>query len=238
MSSSSSHAPEPSPDAPAGPSRTGVIVTIAIALTIVVITALSLRDAGGRSLDDEEDFLDAGQHALEFGDVTLTGELTGDWIARPRCDRWVQLNDATNDANTIHLVHLDAVPSRGDGTDQVDIVMEETPTDVVAWLAQRSILLEDTTSLEVDGHPATAGHLVAGDGIVANDAIMACGDLPGVAGTGMLGPQAGFDQYLVVIETPGVPVLVIGAAWVGGDIEASGAAVRALLDGASLDVAG
>lgn len=238
MSSSSSPANEPPQDAPSGPSRTGIVVTIAIALTVVIVTAVSLSGAGGRGLDDEEEFLESGTHALDFGAVTLTGELTGDWIARPRCDRWLQLYDATNDANTIHLVHLDAVPSRGDGTDQVDIVMEETPDDVVAWLAQRSILLEGPQTLDVDGRPAVAGRLTAGEGIVSNDAIMACGALPGPAGTGMLGPQAGFNQYLVVIDTVDVPVLVIGAAWVGGDVDAATAAVEALLDDATIEVTG
>lgn len=236
MPTPSSPAHEPADEGPSGPSRTGIVVTIALALTIVVVTALSLQGAGGRGLDEDEELLAAGVHTLEFGSATLTGELVGEWVARPRCDRWLQLNDAANDANTIHVAHLDAVPSRGDGTDRVDIVMEAPPEDVVAWLADRSILMEDATTFEVDGRPAVAGRLVAGEGVVANDAIVACGELDGIAGTGMLGPQAGFDQYMAVIETDGAPVVVVGAAWVGGDIDVAATAVDTLLDGAELDI--
>ncbi len=204
------------------PPRPPLIAMVVVGVVGVVILALFLRSAGLATgsvaesiLDEGESIVEAGPVTLEVGDVTLTGTLDHDWILRERCDGWVQLNSLEDgDATTVHVIATSGAP---DMTTRTLVAV----TDYPAWLATSAgIRIDDAAGTRLLGQPAVAGRLVADAGADEAALLAACRESDGSGGSGIRGPAAGFDQYLVATTGPvdGLgSVLVLGAAWVGGD---------------------
>ena len=219
------------------PSRTAIVLVAVAGLAIAILAGVgALNVEGGRSLGDDEQLLAAGQHDLVVGPVTLTADLPGDWVARDRCPRWLQLSDADDDATTLHLIWLDAVPLPSDAP---DVELVATPEDVPAWWREQldlQVLPLGEDSL--DGRPVERYDLVATEQSRRRDGLVACGEVGTPAGTGMFGPAARFDQQVALVDVPGsdVPLLLVAAAYSGGDPDRAGEALEAVLDSGRLDV--
>lgn len=219
------------------PSRTAIVLVAIAGLAVAVLAGVgALNVEGGRSLDDDEALLEAGRHELAVGPLTVEAELPGDWIARERCPRWLQLSDAASDATTLHLVWLDAVPLPSDAP-SVDLV--ETPADVPTWWREQLDLdVEPLGDVTLDGRPGERYDLEATEDARRRDGLVACGEVGGPAATGMFGPAARFDQQVVLVDVDGTPLLLVAAAFTGGDVDRAVAGLDAVLDSGELDVAG
>ena len=133
------------------PSRTAIVLVAVAGLAIAILAGVgALNVEGGRSLGDDEQLLEAGQHDLVAGPVTLSADLPGDWVARDRCPRWLQLSDAADDATTLHLIWLDAVPLPSDAP---DVELVATPEDVPALVARAA---RPAGAAAGGGHPRRA----------------------------------------------------------------------------------
>ena len=219
------------------PSRTAIVLVALVGLTVAVLVGVGALDVeGGRSLDDDERLLESGRHELTVGPMTVSTELPGAWVARERCERWLQLSDADSDATTLHLVWLDAVPLPADAP-AVDLVA--TPDDVPTWWREQLDLrvtpLEGAT---LDGEPVERYDLDETDASRRRDGLVACGQLGGPAATGMFGPAARFDQQVALVDVAGTdtPLLLVAAAYVGGDIDRAVAALETVLRTGSLEL--
>lgn len=209
------------------PSRTALVSVGLVAVVIAVLAGLGVVNLSGRQLGEGEELLEEGRHALTAGPVTLEADLPGDWIARQRCDRWVQLNDAADDATTLHVVWLDAVPEPSTAD---PVTMVETPDDLVGWW--REDLDLEVTELpddELDGRVAHRHALDATQDARRRDGLVACGDIGEPAGVGMFGPAGRFDQQVAVVDVDGTPLMLVAAAFVGGDAERVGQALEEVL---------
>lgn len=215
------------------PPRPPVLAMVVVGLVGIVILGLFLRSAGFATgsvaesmLDDGESIVEAGPVTLQVGEATVTGILDHDWILRERCDGWVQLNSLEDgDATTVHLIATRNAPEM---TSRSLVPVDDYP----AWLARSAgVHLADPADTRLLGHPALAGRLVADPGADETALLAACHEPDGSGGSGIRGPAAGFDQYLVASAGPveGLGnVLVLGAAWVGGDIDLAADEARGL----------
>lgn len=227
------------PAATTPPSRPPVVAMVVVGLVGVVILGLFLRSAGFATgsvaesmLDDGESIVEAGPVTLEVGDVTLTGTLGHDWILRERCDGWVQFNSLDDgDATTVHVIATASAPDMGTRS---LVPVDDYPE----WLANSAgVRIDDPAETRLLGHAAVSGRLVAEP--YADDAALlaACHEPDGSGGSGIRGPAAGFDQYLVATTGPveGLgSVLVLGAAWVGGDVDLAAAEADGLASSLAL----
>lgn len=200
------------------PSRTAMVLVGAAGLLLAVLAGLGVINAsGGADLDEGEELLPAGEHQLQAGPVALTAELTEDWVRRERCDRWVQLADASDDATTLHVVWLDAVPEPSTA-EEVQLV--EPPADLAAWWRdQLALQVTPVGQGSLDGHPVQRYALDETSDARRRDGLFACGERGGPAGVGMFGPAARFDQRVAVVEVDGSRLLVVAAAFIGGDLD-------------------
>ena len=213
------------------PSRTAIVLVGLVGLVVAVLAGVgALNVQGGRTLDDDERLLEAGRHALEAGPVTVSAELPGEWVARQRCPRWLQLSDAEDDATTLHVVWLDSVPRPSDAP-EVDLVA--TPDDVPAWWREQLDLRVDPVGTgRLDGHPVARYALDDTATSRRRDGLLACGQVGGPAATGMFGPAARFDQQVALVDLEGtdVPLLLVAAAYTGGDLDRAVEGLEAVLE--------
>ena len=219
------------------PSRTAIVLVALVGLAVAVLAGVgAVNVEGGRSLDDDERLLEAGRHDVAVGPVTLSAELPGDWVARQRCPRWVQLSDAEDDASTLHVVWLDAVPLPSDAP-EVDLV--PTPADMPSWWREQLDLeVTPLRDASLDGNPVARYDLDDTEQSRRRDGLVACGEVGGPAATGMFGPAARFDQQVALVDVPGTdtPLLLVAAAYTGGDPERMADALDAVLQTGTLEV--
>lgn len=238
MTTSSREGATPSTDATVGggtragdgaprPSRVAMVV---VAVVGIAVLGLFLRSAGLGNLsftqsvlDEDEAVVGPGTVPLDLGSGEVTADLSQSWILRERCPGWVQLTSMDGDATRVHVIATPGVPDVATGR-------LEPVEDYAAWLASEvEVTMASSEPTSVLGVPATAGRLVAEDGAPREALLAACGEPDGSVGTGIRGPAAGFEQDLVVTTGPvdGLGhVLVLGSAWVGGDIQAASREAR------------
>ena len=217
------------------PSRTAIVLVGMVALAVAVLAGVgALNVDSGRTLDDDERFLEAGRHEVVVGPARLAAELPGDWVARDRCPRWLQLSDADDDATTLHLVWLDAVPLPSDA-ERVELV--DTPDDLAAWWRQELDLeVSPLGTAQLDGRPVDRYALDETAASRRRDGLFACGEVGGLAATGMLGPAARFDQRVAVVDLGDTPLLLVAAAYTGGDLDRAVEGLQSILDTGTLDL--
>lgn len=210
------------------PSRTAIVLVAMAGLAVAVLAGLGALDVEGRTLADDEQLLEAGRHELVVGPVLLEAELRGgDWIARARCPRWLQLSDAHNDSSTLHLVWLDAVPLPSTAP-TVELV--PTPPDMPTWWREQlDLQVTPLGETVLDGRAVQRYDLDATDASRRRDGLVACGDVGGLAATGMFGPAARFDQQVALVDVDGTPLLLVAAAYTGGDPQHVGRALEGVL---------
>lgn len=210
-------------DAPAdafGASRRPPLVAMVVVGAVMALTLFALFRAGGDVtevlLDEGESAQPAGSATFDLGTATLVGRLDDEWIRRERCPGWIQLNSMDGDATTIHVVATAGAPDAEQG-DLVDVA--DLPT---WWADEIGVQVAPSTTTSLLDTPAVAGRLHAGTAAPEEALLLACEEADGSAGIGIKGPAAGFEQYVVATTEP-VPglgtVVVLGAAWVGGDID-------------------
>lgn len=212
------------------PSRTALVLVGLAGLILVVLVGIGSLDVGGsRILDDDETLLEPGRHELTAGRAVLDAELPGEWIARERCPRWLQLSDADSDSTTLHVVWLDAVPLPSDA-ERVELV--PPPPDLPTWWEEQlDLAVTPAGEARLDGHPVTRHDLAATEQSRRRDGLVACGEVGGLAATGLLGPAARFEQQVAVVELDGdVPLLLVAAAYTGGDLDRALEGLEAVLD--------
>lgn len=218
------------------PSRVTIALVAVAGLVVAVLAGVGALNMDSRTLDDDERLLAEGRHELAAGPVTLTAQLPGDWIARERCDRWVQLSDADDDATTLHVVWLDAVPLPSNAP-EVDLV--PTPDDMVTWWREQlDLQVTPLGTTTLDGRTVERYELDDTPRSRRRDGLVACGDVGGPAATGMFGPAARFDQQVALVEVDDTPLLLVAAAYTGGDPERAGQALDAVLESGALSVDG
>lgn len=217
------------------PSRTAMVLVGAAGVLLAVLAGMGVISAsGGADLDEGEELLPAGEHQLEAGPVTLTSELTKDWVRRDRCDRWVQLSDASDDATTLHVVWLDAVPEPSTAE---EVRLVEPPADLVSWWRDRlDLRVTPVGQASLDGRSVQQYALAETPEARRRDGLFACGELGGPAGVGMFGPAARFDQQVAVVEVGTTRLLVVAAAFSGGDLDRAVQGLGEILDAESLEV--
>lgn len=218
------------------PSRTAIVLVAVVALAVAVLAGVgAVTVGGGRVLDDDERLLEGGRHHLDVGPATLAADLPGDWVARDRCPRWLQLADAGDDATTLHIVWLDAVPLPSDA-ERVELVAP--PPDLATWWEQQlDLAVTPIGRGSLDGRTVVRYDLDATEEARRPDGLVACGERGGLAATGMRGPAARFDQQVAVVDLEGdVPLLLVAAAYAGGDLDRAVAAMQSVLDTGRLTV--
>jgi hypothetical protein len=210
--------------------RPPLVAMVVVGLVGVVILALFLRSGGlgsqslaGSLLDEDESTVGPGTVTLPLGPARVTTDLAGEWIVRERCAGWTQLTSADGDATRVHLIATEGVPDPATGR-----ITEVA--DYLDWLASEVGILQSTPSdTRLLDTPARAGRLTAAEGAPREALVAACAEDDGAVATGIRGPAAGFDQELVAtrgrVDALG-HVLVLGSAWVGGDIEVAAPAAR------------
>lgn len=199
------------------PHRPPLVAMVVVGL-VMAATLFALFRSGSSAteqlLDEDEVEQPAGTATFELGSAVVTGELDHDWIRRERCPGWIQLNSLAGDATTVHLVVTDAAPDLATRTlVEVD--------DLPGWWADAiDVTVEPSRATTLLDTPAVEGPLVDGPDAPEEGLLVACREADGSAGSGIRGPAGGFTQYAVATTAP-VPgvgtVLVLGAAWVGGD---------------------
>lgn len=217
------------------PSKVTIVLVAVAGLIVAVLAGVGALGVETATLDDDERLLEEGRHQLAAGPATLTTDLPGDWVERQRCDRWVQLSDASDDATTLHVVWLDAVPLPSDAP-AVDLV--PTPHDMPTWWREQLDLqvtpLGDTA---LDEHAVRRYELDDTPQSRRRDGLMACGEVGGPAATGMFGPAARFEQQVALVQLEGTPpLLLVAAAFTGGDPERARQALEVVLDTGELSV--
>lgn len=219
------------------PSRTAMVLVGAAGVVLAVLAGMGVINAsGGPGLDESEELLGDGTHELSAGPVTLATSLPGEWVQRPRCDRWTQLSDVDDDATTLHVVWLDAVPEPST-VDDVDLVA--TPPDLPSWWRDRlGLQVTPVGTSQLDGRTARLYDLDETDDARRRDGLFACGELGGPAGVGMFGPAARFEQRVAVVDVDGTPLLLVAAAFTGGDLPRAVQALEEVLASGSLERAG
>lgn len=214
------------------PSRITIALVAAAGLVVAVLAGVGALNMDSSTLDDDERLLQEGRHEITAGPVTLSTDLPGDWVAQQRCDRWTQLSDASDDATTLHVVWLDAVPLPSDAP-EVDLV--PTPDDVVAWWQDElDLRVTPLGQAAVDGRTFQRYDLGETSESRRRDGLVACGDVGGPAATGMFGPAARFDQQVALADVDGTPLLLVAAAYTGGDPERAGQALDVVLESGAL----
>lgn len=221
---------------PAGPGRTPprppIAALVVVGLVGLAILGLFLRSAGGSTasmtasmLDEDESIVGPGRVALDLGDGALVGRLESEWIQRERCPGWVQFNSLDGDATTLHVIATTGAP---DVADERLVPV----TDYLEWLEREAgLVVADARPTTLLGQPAVRGRLTAVPDAPEDALVAACA--PSDGGSGIRGPAAGFDQELVVTRAPveGLgTVLVLGAAWVGGDVDLAAREARGLAE--------
>lgn len=218
------------------PSRTAIVLVAVVGLAVAVLAGVGALNVESSNLGEDEALVEEGRHTIDVGPVSLTADIgPGDWVERERCDRWVQLSASGDDATTLHAVWLDAVPLPSTA-DRVELV--PTPDDVPAWWRQQ-LDLEVTPRPDagpVDGRPVERYDLDATEQSRRRDGLVACGEVGGLAATGMFGPAARFDQQVALIDVDGTPLLLVAAAYIGGDPDLADQALDRVLDTATLEV--
>ncbi len=220
------------------PSRTALVLVGLVGLAVAVLAGVgALNVEGGRSLDEDETLLEAGRHELTAGPVVVEADLPGAWVARQRCPRWLQLSDADSDATTLHVVWLDAVPLPSDA-ERVELV--PTPPDLPTWWREQlDLVVTPAGEASLDGHPVRRHDLDATEASRRRDGLLACGEVGGLAATGMLGPAARFEQQVAVVDLEGeVPLLLVAAAYTGGDLDRAVEGLETVLDTGRISVGG
>lgn len=217
------------------PSRTALVLVGVAGLALAVLAGLGVVNAsGGANLDESEELLREGAHELVAGPVRVTTPLPGVWVRRERCDRWTQVSDAGDDATTLHAVWLDAVPQPSTA-EEVQLV--DPPADLAAWWREElNLRVTPVATTELDGRPVEVYDLDATADARRRDGLFACGDLGEPAGVGMFGPAARFDQRVAVVDVDGTPLLLVAAAFSGGDIDRAVQALETVLSDGALAV--
>lgn len=217
------------------PSRTAMVLVGAAGVLLALLAGMGVINAsGGADLDEGEQLLQAGSHVLQVGPVRLTTELTSDWVRRERCDRWVQLSDASDDATTLHVVWLDAVPEPSTAE---EVRLVDPPADIASWWrAQLNLRVTPVEQASLDGRPVQRYALDETPDARRRDGLFACGEVGGPAGVGMFGPAARFDQRVAVVEVAGQRLLLVAAAFSGGDLDHAVQGLEDVLDTGSLEV--
>lgn len=214
------------------PSRIAMVLVALVGLAVAVLAGLGAIGGDGPSLDDDEELLAQGRHELTAGPVTLQADLPGDWVARRRCPRWLQLAAAGDDASTLHLVWLDAVPLPSDAP-SVELV--PTPDDVPTWWREQlDLQVRALPPATLDGREVQRYDLEETPDSRRRDGLVACGEVGGPAATGMFGPTARFDQQVALVDVGGTPLLLVAAAYTGGDPERVGEALGTVLETGTL----
>lgn len=216
------------------PSRTAMVLVGAAGVVLAVLAGMGVINAsGGADLDESEELLEEGPHALRAGPVELTTSLPGEWVRRPRCDRWTQLADADDDATTLHVVWLDAVP---EPSTVEDVRLLDTPPNLPAWWRDELALqVSPVGTAGLDGRPTRLYDLDETADARRRDGLFACGELGGPAGVGMFGPAARFDQRVAVVDVDGTPLLLVAAAFTGGDLPRAVQALEEVLANGTLE---
>ena len=217
------------------PSRTALVLVGAAGVLLTVLAGLGVINASsGAELDESEDLLRDGSHQLAAGPARVTTPLPGEWVRRERCERWTQVSDAEDDATTLHVVWLDAVPQPSTAE---DVQLVEPPADLVAWWREQLDLeVAPVGTTDLDGRSARVYDLDATADARRRDGLFACGDVGGPAGVGMFGPAARFDQRVAVVDVDGTRLLLVAAAFTGGDIDRSVQALETVLSDGDLSV--
>lgn len=205
---------------------------VVVGLIGVVVLGFFINTAGLSSdtfrqsvLDEDEELVGPGAVTFDLGGLEVAGTLQERWIQRDRCPGWIQLNSLEGDATTVHVVMTGFAP---DMQQRVLVPVD----DYAAWLADEAgVRFLDPTDTTLLGVPAIAGRLTADPGANEEQLLVACREEDGSGGTGIRGPAAGFEQELVVTTEPvqgEATVMVLGAAWVSGDIDLAAAEARSL----------
>lgn len=199
------------------PSRTALVLVGVVGVTLAILAGLGIMNVSGSNLGDGEERLEPGTHVFTVGPVTLEATLEVPVIRRERCPRWTQLTDAEDDSTTAHLLWLDAVPLPSTAA---DVVLVEPPPDIVAWWRDElDLRVTGLPGAELDGRMVARYELGATASSRRKDGLVACGELDGVAATGLLGPAASFRQEVAVIDVEGIPLVLVAAAWSSGDLD-------------------
>lgn len=218
------------------PSRTAIVLVALAGVAVAVLAGLGALNVEGRALDDDERLLEAGRHTLAVGPATVGAELPGDWVARDRCDRWVQLSAADDDATTLHVVWLDAVPLPSDAP---DVELVPTPTDMASWWRDElDLQVTPLGQAALDGRPVQRYDLDTTSSSRRRDGLVACGEVGGPAATGMFGPAARFEQQVALVDVDGTPLMLVAAAYSGADRAPADRAMERVLSTGTLSVDG
>lgn len=210
--------------------RPPLLAMVVVGVVGLVVLGLFLRSGGLGTqslteslLDGDEEVVGPGEVRLDLGGAVVSADLSDPWIRRERCPGWVQLTSMDGDATRVHVIATAGAPDIATG----GLVAVD---DYAAWLGSEIGVVQDPSSeTSMLGVPATAGPLVAPDDAPREALLAACVEDDGDVGTGIRGPAAGFDQDLVITTQPVDElghVLVLGSAWVGGDLRVAGAEAR------------
>lgn len=215
--------------APTRPPRIALVVVAVIGLVVLGLFLYSAQTASGSMaeslMDEDEELVGPGEVEVDLGAAVLTGELSEQWVQHERCPGWVQFTSTGGDATTLHVIASTGVPDLG----RERLVAVD---DQVDWLAREvGVRVSPSESTTLLGAPAVRGPLVADADAPEEALLAACREDDDRGGTGIRGPAAGFEQYLVATRGPvgdlGT-VLVLGAAWVDGDIGLASREARGL----------
>lgn len=211
------------------PSRTALIVVGASVILLGVLAGLGVvRTAPELTLGSGEVLLEPGRQTFTVGGATIQADLhDATWVQRERCPRWVQLNVLDDHATSVHLVWMDAVP---EASTAASVRLVQPPADLTTWWRdQLQLRVDALDTRSMDGLPTTRVGLHATPSARVEDGLVACGDPGGPAATGLRGPAAGWQQEVTIVDVDGTALLVIAAAWTGGDLERSRAVVDELV---------
>lgn len=212
------------------PSRTALVLVGALVILLGILAGVGvLRTAPELTLGTGETLLEPGPQAFAVGDVILVADLDDRaWVRRNRCPRWVQLTVLDDHATSVHLIWLEAIPEPSTA-DPVRLV--DPPADLPGWWRdQLQLRVDDLNTPSVAGLPTTRVGLDTTTESRREDGLVACGTLGGPAATGLRGPGAGWRQEVTIIDVDGTALLIVAAAWTGGDLDRSRAVVDRLVD--------
>lgn len=211
------------------PSRTALVLVGASVILLGVLAGVGvLRTAPEQTLGTGETLVEQGPQTFTVGDAVIQADLHDQpWVVRERCPRWMQLNVLDDHATSVHLVWVDAVPQPATAG---SVRLVEPPSDLAAWWRdQLHLRVEELTTSPMGGLPTSRVALHATPASRVEDGLTACGTLGGPAATGLRGPAAGWQQEVTLVDVDGTALLVIAAAWTGGDLERSRAVVDDLV---------
>ncbi len=105
------------------------------------------------------------------------------------------------------------------------------------WREQLDLQVQPLGEGTLDGRTVERYDLAATEQSRRRDGLVACGEVGGPAGTGMFGPAARFDQQVALVDVDGTPLLLVAAAYTGGDPDRAAEGLEAVLETGTLEVA-